>query len=258
VSFHKSGHVIDDPANLTANLKVQSVKTAAVSPVRLGWITLTVPNRHYDRNHMCIEVHVRSRTIRNHREDLCAVFNFVTAIDWRPRCSRLRLSDKLDLAFLDTSEGHLEQSVLVPVIEIVKDAQERREGWMRAVVRLRSLDSCPNWIADRSKLLDGSVVEGRAAFLNGKHERLFLGGRIGRGLMASDSIDKMVKSISEIRESIRNDKRPSLKGRRFVNAQKKTVTGAVRACLLKDAVRVSVYPSQDFIVDGLGVLLASG
>jgi hypothetical protein len=83
-----------------------------------------------------------------------------------------------------------------------------------------------------------------------------MGGRIGRSFMNGNGIDKMVKSITEIAQGISDYKRPSLKGRRLINSQNKTVTSAVTICLLEQAVRVSLRPGKGFILDSLYVFLA--
>jgi hypothetical protein len=66
----------------------------------------------------------------------------------------------------------------------------------------------------------------------------------------------MVKSHAEIVKCIRDNKRPSLERRRLVDAKDETISSAISIALLKDAIRVSFRPGDNFILDGLYVFLA--
>jgi hypothetical protein len=147
--------------------------------------------------------------------------------------------------------------VLVPIVEVAQDGQKRREIWMRSLVRLHILNSCPHRIANGAESPSSDfAVKVRPLIGDGESKPAFIGGRLRRSLMDSYGVDKVVKGCPQVVETISDHQRPSLERRRFVDAQNKAVSGALRVCLWNDTIRASVCPGSDFILDGLSVFLS--
>lgn len=257
MSYNLSGHLINDAANGAAYLGVKGGQLSTVAPLGSGWITLCVPNRHDNIYDVPIEIHVRRRTITNNREDLCVVFNLVK--EWKRFALRIARESPSEtyIPLCGCAESKPEQFVFVGISEIAQDAQQRGESCVGGVVRLRFLNSCPNWVAYSAKsLLGDGASETRARVSYGEHEPVFIAGRVRRSLVDSDGIDKMVESIPQVIERIGNYQRPSLSRGRLIDPQNQAVSGAISVSLLDETIRVPARPGADLVLDGLSVLLA--
>lgn len=259
MSLNKSSNIIDDPANFSANQIINRDEIIPVGAIGPGCVTLTVLNRNYNVHDVPVELHVRRRTVTNHREDFCAIFNFPGVRDGLPFPSVLgEITREAYIPLRESPESHLEQSVFVPVCKVAQDRQERRKVWMWSIVRLRSLDCCLNWIANRPEIVPviNHSIESFPSVRNGELESFLMDRGVRRSFMHGNSKNEMVKGRAEIVKCVRDNERPSLERREFVNPEDKTVSGAISIAFLKDAVRVSVRPGDHFILDGLYMFLA--
>jgi hypothetical protein len=259
VSFDLRKNLVDHTSDNTAHVSVESAEFRAACPVGAEWITLSVPNHNSYIEDMPIEVHLRGRTIANHRKDFCIVFNLAYEWDCGALGSGREIPREAYIPLQGSGQSQMEQFVLIGVGEVAQDSQERWKGWMRSVVRLRILDSCPNWVAYRSKVvpvIDG-FIEPCPTVGNGELQSSLMGRRIRRSFMDSDCVNKVVKSIPEIIEGISNQEGPSLQRGSLVHSNDEAMPSAIRVLLFDQAIRVSVRPSQEFIFEGLSVFLAS-
>ena len=200
MSSHLSSNLVDNSTNNAAYISVKGREFSASHPVGADWVTLRVLNCNYYVDYMPIEVHLRGRTIANHRKDFCIVFDLTSEWYCGAIGSGRENSTEAYIPLTDCGQRDMNQSVLVRISEVPKNLQERGEGWMRAIVRLRPLDSCPNWNANRSKimpLIDG-CIEQFPAITDGKLQPPFIVRRIRESLMNGDSINEMVESTAEI------------------------------------------------------------
>lgn len=229
-----------------------------VSPRGAGWITFAVPYGDYYFADGLIPLHIRCRTITDHRKDFCAVFDFarigkglpLPTIGWKRA-----LEAKIALA--DCTIGQADHPVFVRVIEVSQDAQQRRYSLMRSIVRLVTLEHCPHRLANLAKesSSDG-IIKLIPIVGNGKLEASVVWRRIAPSLANRDCVDEIVESSSEVVECVGDSERPSHQGGSFIFPQDDAVAGVVSFNLFGNAVWASVHPSEDFIVDGLSVFLA--
>jgi hypothetical protein len=258
-----SRNLRSNPVNHFTDFLVQEVKNsnhiAPVAPIRTGWVTLTMPNMNcHAELPAFIEVHIQSRGIANERKDLCAIFDFPVTDNCRDIGihGNARLIYEANLPSTDRAINKLEQAVLVTVTEFAQDSQERREVFVRSIVRLQRLDECLNRSAycpksSHSDCLGETGITGG----NGESEFAFIAGKVRRRFMRGDCIDKMVEGGTQIVDTVSRYERPSQNRRRFINLENQAVTGAIRTELIHETIRVSVHPGAEFILDGLGVFL---
>jgi hypothetical protein len=250
--------LVNDTAHNTTQIPIKSGEFSATSPVGSEWITLSVLNcNHYIEN-MPIEIHLRARTVTNHRKDFCIVFDLTG--EWH--CGAIspygKNSREAYIPLDWSSQGQMQELVLVGISEITKDREERWKGWMRSIVRLRQLDSCPNWIAYRPKVfpvIDG-FIESRFVIRDGELQTSLMKRGIGSSFVNGNCVNQMVKSVPQIIQGVGDQQGPPLKGRGLVNPNDDAVSSALRVFLSNEAIRVSVRPSGDFILEGLSVFLA--
>jgi len=258
VSFDLGNNVVNRTTDNLTHLPVERGEFGAPCPLASEWITLSVLDANRNIKNMPVEVHLRGRTITNHRKDFCIIFDLSEEWDGNAFGSGRKISSEAHIPLNGTSQSQMEQFVLVGVGEISQDAQERREGWMRTIVRLRQLDSCPNWIANRSKvmpLIDGSIEPILA--IGNRELQLPLERRgVGGSFVSSNCKNEMVESIPKVIESICDQERPSLQGGNLIHSDKDAMSSAIKVFLFEQTIRVSVRPSQEFILEGLSVFLA--
>jgi hypothetical protein len=251
-----------DNVNNTPNLCGQEVEDGrdliVVRSVRVGWITLTVPYRYNEFDNGSIPIHFRSRNIRGEREDFCFVFDLPVESGNLKIASEGRHTAEAEIL---RSEGAIykhEQSVLVDIVEIAKNSEKRREFFVLANVRLYSLDCCPHVAADVAKRpsVDG-IVKPVFGIGDRKHELLsdLVGEGIRGALMDRNGVNKVIKCGSEVTETVGRHEGQTLESGGLIDPNNQAMAGAVRVSLLDKAIRVSVVPSADFVIDGLSVFL---
>ncbi len=253
------GNLPNNRSHLLVQKRKDSHNVAPVMPVGVGWSTLTVPKAYTNFEDGFIELHIRRRGITNQSEDLCAIFDFSGTRDgidlWR---RGRKVTFQANLSLRHSTINNWGQPVLVGIIDFTQDGQQWGKFWVRAIVRLKPLDSCSNWLANFSELhvANDGIVKIRPTVGNGESEFSFIAGRLRRRFMDRDTVNKMVKGGAHVADTIRSDDLPTLKRGSFIYPCDKTVSGAVRLDLSDDAVRVSVDPGTDFILKGLSVFLA--
>ena len=83
--------------------------------------------------------------------------------------------------------------MLIPVVEVPEHPEQRGKTFVRAIVRLHSLDFCPDAHADDGlELLLGSS-EPVGGVANREGEDPLAWGRVTLGLENGDGVDEMVK-----------------------------------------------------------------
>ncbi len=251
---------VNNVPDFLAQFGEESRKIIAASKVRGGWITLTMPYRNDDVHFHSIPVHIRRRTVTHHREDLCAIFHFPSVGDSSPTPTIGRMfacEAKIPMSHCAIHES--EQSMFVRIVQFSQDLQKRRQLFVRSVVRLQRLENCPHRLANSSEPLGSDLlVKVRPVIRNRESQSSVMRWSGEPGLENRNTVDEIVQGGSQIVEAIGNHQSPSLEWRGLVLSKDEAITGAVSVYLLRDAVRVSVHPGLDFIVDGLSVFLTPG
>src|ERR1700694_5206273 len=106
-------------------------------------------------------------------------------------------------------EGDIEQPVLVRILKFIKDAQGRRERFIRSMVRLRPLDQCLRLNAEISNS-GPLLLECGGGFNNGELEPLHVRRRIDAALLDSQGVNDVVECGSQIVNTVGSDKRPPI------------------------------------------------
>jgi hypothetical protein len=248
----------NDAPNLGTDSVEQGEDLISARVFGAGWITLVVPHRNYYFQKNAIPVHIRRRSVTNNRKDLCAIFYLPEIEDvckGSPIVGMFTLEAKLSLA--DCSVSQPRQSVFVRVVEFSQHTQERRQHWMRSVVRLEHLESCPHRFTDFSQRpLADSFVKILPSIGNGESKSPMIGRGSGFGFTDRNSSSQIIEGRTEIAESIGHDQSPSLELSWLHDTENETVTGAVVVHFLDEVVRISLHPGVGFIADGLSVFLA--
>ena len=260
MSNHLRRHVINNLSDFAGKCGIQSGKISPVRPRGIGWVSFTVPYCSDDIEFRPVVAHVRRRTRENRRIDFCAVFDFIGARNYLAGSPVIgNFPYQAEIPCIDNTVNHLEQLVLVPIIQVTQNGQEWAERWMRAIVRLKRLNDCPHRAANISEIVSGHCgPEVRCVIADGEGEFVFIGGRARSSLLADNGIDQMVESTSQIMDSVSEPQRPSLKRGRFIDSKNNAITGAIAIDSLQNAIRVSVCPGPKLILDGFSVFLAPG
>lgn len=202
-----------------------------------------------------IVLHVKRRTIEGERRDLCAVYHGTDVENWHHGLTWDQATDVAELPLNRLGDAHLEQPVLVRIVEVAEDSKEWREFWVRSVVRLQSLDLCPHSLAEA---LDAPLLapEAIGRVRDGKSEDPFIGGRILIRFDDSDAIDGVVEGGPKIMDAVAGEERPPFQGRLLIDVYDDAIPGCVRVSLSDDAIRATVSPGRNLVFDGLQVFLS--
>ena len=201
----------------------------------------------YRGGHAAAELQARGWTVAGDPGDLSAV----NKIDiWTLEVNLLWLQSGPcggDLECRGPLEHHLDQPVLVGVVEVAQDREERRHGWMFPVVRLNALDGCLDWNAEflyafplRTKVLAVVGYREGATPLVGRWIRLqFVNG---------NSVDEVIERGPEIVNRVPKNQRPALERRRLQDRNDDAVTRAVAVHLSRNCIGAVFYPGIKFLI----------
>ena len=137
----------------------------------------------YYNGGLMVVVHLELMRVDGEPRKFCAEFKSLSPIIHHglPAAGRQIVEAKLPLAHLTCN--HVEQSVLVKIIEITEQSQEGREGWVPSVVRLHSLNFCSH---TETQFLDSPRLSGElcGGVRNWKLQRSV----VGRGILPDSRI----------------------------------------------------------------------
>ena len=207
-----------------------------------------------NRDHnLCFEfvAHVRRRTGVNGRRDFCAVFHFGCPKKKLDRFSWANnVIDIMPARVPSLVHSYVEQPVLIPVVEVSEQSEQRRKAFVRAIVRLHDLDFCPHATAERP---DRSFFpsEQLRAVTDRKGEEFGLWGRITLGLEDGDGIKEMIQCTPQVVDDITGDERPCDQIGRLENFDYVAVPGEIRACLFNESIRLTINPGADLTLEGI-------
>ncbi len=256
LSPDRCGHNADDFADFGQEQVDHAGNIAALSKGRTG----TVVHGHEDAP-LKVQPYVYGRWANCDKSDFLAVCEFSHV---RFSDGRLKAGGIMDLhvPLVELLNGDVQQSVLVPVVEIAQDGQEGRQFMVRTEVRLHTLDGVNNTSADvtlaalavsEPEMLRPEIV---GAVLDNKHQvsSHMLGEWSSRmPLVSGNCIDEMVQSGAKVMDQVAEDKGPFLKGRLVLDDKDEAVSGEIRVRFLPDGVRVSVSPCHHFVFHRVGV-----
>jgi len=257
-SLYNSSHAVDDLSHVSSNFREQSADFAVPHPVGIGWTTLAVKNRNSDIENCPVVLHIRRRTVANHREDFCAVFDFSGISDFLPVAAFGKFADEAYVPLCNGAESQSDQVVLVRIVHVAEDSEERRELFVRSILRLYPLNSCPHggaYIPKSSNVECLPEVFGR---ISDRESIVGIPGRVGGGFVTSDGVNKVIQGGTKVGKAVRKHQAPPLKRGRLIDAKEDAVSSVVRVSLSRDTIWVSVKVGPDFILDGLSVFLRPG
>ncbi len=196
--------------------------------------------------------HIRRRTVQGERRDLCAILHFTSVDERSYRLPQGEVTNSLKAQISKLEHGHLEQSMLVHVIEVMEEGQQRGELWVPTIVQLSPLDCCPHRIAERS---DTPAIFSKPirCVTDGKHQVPSIGRRFLPRLVDSNGINELVESCPQVMETVSSNQPPSLQGGRPQVPNDDTVPGHFSVTLIGETNCLSLFPGADLILDGLHV-----
>lgn len=255
-SLHVSGNRINHcPDFLSDNLHERS----GIVPVADTVSSLPMGQGKNYRKIAPVVIHVRGRTIKNKRHDFCAVFDFCSIGQEGPSGSGIeRWAEEAYIPRGNAREQQPEQFVLVRVLEISKHGEERRDFWIRSVIRLEKLERCLHRITNRTEFPSLNVpVKTGLAVTNGEHKFVGAGRRVLARFSNGNGVHEMIEGAAEIMNAIRDHERPSLNGsggNSTIEVNEGAVACAIKVCLVGEAIGFSFTPSKDFLLDGFSVV----
>lgn len=130
---------------------------------------------------------------------------------------------------------------------------------MRAIVRLKLFNDCPDWMANipQQQSLGYSLIKLNPTIRDGEHKFPFEAGLIRRGLVGGNGIHEIIQRRPEVVQIVPDDKTPTLKRRGFIDPENQTKFSVLRICLFDEAIGVSLKIGTNLILDGLSVYLTS-
>ena len=203
-----------------------------------------------------IILHVRRRTIEGDRRDLCAVFHLIPGIEIGSPVDRDVWPAEAKIPLGDCCRNKREQLVFVRIIEIAENAQERRELWVRSVVRLQGLDNCPHRITEAPEFLSRSLCELSTRIDDGELKGIRTRRRVLSRFVNGNGVNEVIKNAPETMNAVPDYQSPSFSPWLSGNVKNDSVTGKIRVWLLGHTVGVRVHPGSDLILDGLSVFLS--
>lgn len=189
--------------------------------------------------------------VEDERNDLCAIFEWGLVdgdLEFGPGGNLMT-----EARLVETANRNLEQSVFVNVIEFPEHPEKRREFWVRAIVRLYRLDSCPH---GQTKLLNSALgfLKLTSTTRQRESEPLCSRRRALSGLMNGNSVDQVIKRGAKIVDAVSDLKRECLENCPSVGMEDPTMTGTIGVQLLGDAVIFRLQSGSRFNIDGIEVL----
>ena len=169
----------------------------------------------YHEGCLVLVAHIRLGRCDGEPREFCATFyRGEMKSDFRLHKDELVVwRHKTELPLLGIGENYIEQPVLVGIVEVGQETQERGELAVRSIIRLRSSNSCPCFIAQRC---DSPHLfrEGVGRIGNRELEPVLHRGRIRSTFTHSDGINQIVESRAEVVNTIPGEQSQSVEGRR--------------------------------------------
>lgn len=201
---------------------------------------------------MFIELHIWRRSVKNERNDLCAVFEFPRIRDELVvSSSQIGRAKEANFSSCSGRKCQPEQLVFVRVIEISQDGKKGREVWVRSVVRLQALNDCTRRDTECRKTSFTLIPEISTRITYREHKPVFMGWGILSGFVNSDCVHKVVERTSKIVDNISNLERPSLQRRLIVDPQDNAISGRIGICLEGQTIRIRCDPGDNFVLEGV-------
>jgi hypothetical protein len=196
----------------------------------------------------------RRGTVKNERNDFCAIFEWPEVnLEFVER----PLGDVIsDACSIERTDSNLEQTVFVNVVKFPEHPEQRREFWMRAIVRLYRLDRCPHVKTQRTNPPFG-VMKLTSITSQREGELVGISGHSIPGLMDGDGVNQVIEGSPQIVDAIPKLERQGTEVRSFVGMENPTMTGTIGIQLLGDAVILRLQPGRGFSVDGIQVMLGA-
>src|SRR5208282_1627723 len=132
-------------------------------------------------------------------------------------------------------------SVLVDVLQLLKNPERMRGGVIPSMIRLQSIDDCLRFSADMLDFPHSSTLEPKLAAENRKGDLNRFRIRQGKPVLKSKRMNQMIKGRTEIVETISKD----LRNNRWRRTNKFTaddIIASIRVDLIGDRVRATFNP----------------
>lgn len=200
-----------------------------------------------------IEVIVGVRGRQGHDRQFRAVYNFIEMNLGDDRLLRPDLQ-RPEASLVRLEEGHVEQPVLVRIVQKSKDGKKWRDiGHGLAAVWLDAPD-CVDGGATEAVDVPRFPVEILGAPLNRERELGSLGGRTGVFFVFGDRVDQVIEGGSRVVDAIGCDEGPSDQIRRLMNSDRYAVPGSLSVSLTLQGIRLLVHPGTDSELEAVKVL----
>src|SRR5713101_2395687 len=109
----RTGNFIDSFSNLSNERGQEGAKVGSITAYWPSGVTFCMPQCDNKQELAPIELHIRRRTVKGERRDLCAVFDFAGIRDKFPLCADGKFPFEADLPHDDCGESQPEQLVFV-------------------------------------------------------------------------------------------------------------------------------------------------
>ena len=216
----------------------------------------------YGYNEGCLVLVVHISLWRLHGEpcEFCATF-YRTPKEFdcgRDEDSLIIVRPEAKLPSRNIGDDHIEQPVLINIIEIGEKPEQRRELTVRSIVRLRSLDSCLRSTAQRCNTpLDFRIGERLGAVSDRKLQEAPIGGRIDATLCNGDRIEDAIKSGSEVMDAVSRQKRQLINRRLPFDFDHEAVAATLGIDLSGDSIGLRILPCDEFRLNSIEVFFGT-
>jgi hypothetical protein len=213
----------------------------------------------YNEGRLVIVVHISLGRVQSEPCEFCATFySAKQEIDGGGNEDQLVIwRREAKLPFTDIGDDEIKQAVLVDIIEVGKNPEQRKELSVRSIVGLRSLNSClrPNTKRIQSALpLSGK----RSGIIrDGELERFDIGWRIGAAISDCRSIDEIVQDGTQVVNAIAREKSKPVEGRPLVNVHDEPVALALGVTLFRDNIGLRFLPRDQLPLNSVEVFFGS-
>lgn len=198
--------------------------------------------------------HVRRRTLKEQREDLCAVYYGAGMKLKVPALSNLKPLDILQGSLVRLGRGHIQQTVLVRIIEIAEGRQDGREVWAESVVRLYPLDSCPHITRERVQATTALSLKLLGGVGNWEHQQSVAPGRES-SIAGNDGelVDHVIQRGANVVDCVSGNQSHARQFRPPENLDVNADDGCISVSLLGESIRCWLSPGRDFRFEGFEV-----
>lgn len=251
--FHGRDDEVDDVSDLCVQQVDQGPDVGAATAGRAN----RVGDRH-NQSSVELHLHVSARRIDGECYDRCLIYK-VADVGAYSHALKSGGMVNVRFPFVRLSDGNIEEPVLVTVVEFTEDGEQGRKVEAWALLRLHTLNCCPNGKAKRfdvEMLFTPSLLVVR----DNKHELLedALGDRrTGLRFVYGDCVHEIVESGTEIVNEIAESQRPVFKRGAGVNVDHPTMPGEIIVHFVRDSVGFSISPCLEFTLNYVSMLLSA-